>query len=213
MKIYDISISLDDKTIIYPNNPELVIEDFSKIPESSSRLSKITIGSHTGTHLDAPSHAILDGIDLDKIPLSNFIGLCKVYDFSYLKPGECIKISDFENAGEAFQIKSGYRILVKTSNSERGYNEFYDDFVYLDGDAAEWLAEKGIALFGIDYLSIKQKGSKDNRPHTALLSKNIPVLEGINLKEVPKGEYNLFCPPIKFVGIDGSPTRAILTDN
>ena len=108
------------------------------------------------------------------------------------------------------EITAGARILVKTSNSDRGYEEFYEDFVALSGDCADWLAEKNIYLFGIDYLSIKKRGSADNRAHNSLLAKNIPIVEGLNLKEVTAGTYEIFCPPLKLTGVDGAPTRAVL---
>jgi len=207
MKIYDISIDINNETVVYPNNEPVNIQDFAKLPEASSNLSKITFGSHTGTHVDAPKHTIADGMTLNKIPLDHFVGDCKVFDFSYLQPGEGIKISDFEKSEMA--VNAGDRVLVKTSNSERGFSEFHADFVYLDGDCADWLAEKHIALFGIDYLSVKQKGSDDHRAHDSILSKNIPILEGINLKEIIEDEYEIYCLPLK-VDIDGAPARTIL---
>lgn len=213
MKIIDISLPINNKTVVYPNNPAVQIETVAKIPENSSQLSKITFGSHTATHIDAPSHTIQDGENIETYSLENFIGPAKVFDFSYLNPGELIKVSDFEKAAENLSVEAGDRILVKTSNSNRGFAEFYDDFVALDGDCADWLAEKNIALFGIDYLSIKQRGSSDNRAHNSLLNKKIPIVEGLNLKEVSAGKYQLFCPPLKLDGLDGAPARAVLVIN
>jgi len=216
MKIIDISVAINNDTVVYPNNPAVVIEKVAKTASSSSWLSKISFGSHTATHIDAPSHTIEYGDPIEYYSLENFIGECQVFDFSYLNPGELIKISDFEkvlngeNLDDKKEIKAGARILVKTSNSDRGYDEFYEDFVSLDGDCADWLAEKKIALFGIDYLSIKKRGSSDNRAHNSLLSKNIPIIEGLNLKDVTAGNYEIFCPPLKLTGVDGAPARAIL---
>lgn len=209
MKIIDISVPINNETVVYPNNPAVVIEKVAKTASSSSQLSKISFGSHTATHIDAPSHTIEYGDPIEYYSLENFIGECQVFDFSYLNSGELIKISDFEKVPN-LEIKAGSRILVKTSNSERGYEEFYEDFVALSGDCADWLAEKNIYLFGIDYLSIKKRGSADNRAHNSLLAKNIPILEGINLKDVTGGTYEIFCPPLKLTGVDGAPTRAIL---
>jgi arylformamidase len=213
MKIIDISLPINNQTVVYPNNPAVLIETVAKIPENSSRLSKISFGSHTATHIDAPSHTIQDGENIETYSLENFIGPAKVFDFSYLNPGELIKISDFEKEAENLSVEAGDRILVKTSNSNRGFVEFYNDFVALDGDCADWLAEKNILLFGIDYLSIKQRGSSDNRAHNSLLNKKIPIVEGLNLKEVSAGKYQLFCPPLKLDGLDGAPARAVLVIN
>ncbi len=202
--IYDISLALHNDTIVYPNNIPVSIETHADMPQSQTKLSKIVMGSHSGTHVDAPAHAVQGAYNLEDIALSVFVGTCRVFDLSGAK--DSIKIEDLKDKN----IQKGERILVKTSNSIRGFKEFYNDYVYLDGDAADWLKEKEIALFGIDYLSVKQKGSPDQRPHTSLLSKNIPIIEALDLKEIKEGEYTLVCLPLKFVGIEGSPVRAIL---
>ncbi|MFT5180090.1 MAG: arylformamidase, partial [Candidatus Paceibacteria bacterium] len=194
--------------VVYPNNVPVSIETHAQMPEASTHLSKITLGSHSGTHVDAPMHAVEGAPTLDQIPLETFVGPCKVFDMSHLKGGEAVKIEDFEGK----EVNEGDRVLIKTSNSERRFSEFYDDYVYLDGDCAEWLKEKKIRIFGIDYFSVKQRGSDDHRPHTSLLSANIPVIEGIDLKEVSGGEYELYCLPLKFTGIEGGPVRAILIE-
>jgi arylformamidase len=142
---------------------------------------------------------------LDSIPFETFIGPCRVLDFSN-EEGKAVTKKFLETK----YIKKGERILFKTKNSLRGFETFYDDYIFLSGDAAEYLASLEVLLVGIDSLSVKERGSKDNRPHTALLSKNIPILEGVNLKDVEEGEYELICPPLKFLDIDGSPTRAVL---
>jgi arylformamidase len=208
MKIIDISIPINNNTVVYPKNAPVEIEKFATLPADSSNLSKITTGSHTATHVDAPLHVRENGAPLDAIPLENYIGPAKVLDFSDLGPGELIKISDLEK----HDIVAGDRILAKTSNSDRGYEEFYDDFVALDGDAADYLAGQKIALFAIDYLSIKQRGSDDNRAHTSLLDNKIAIVEGVNLRDVEAGQYTLYCPPLKLTGpeIDGAPCRAVL---
>lgn len=208
MKIIDISLSLNEDTIIFPKNAPIKIEKYKSLLRSHSNLSNLHLGSHSGTHLDVPLHVFKDGASLDKIRLSVLVGPCKVYDFSYLQPGEYIKVQDFLKA--SIKIEKGDRILVKTSNSLRGFDEFYKDFVYLDGDCAQWLAEQEIILFGIDSLSVKKFNGSDNRSHTSLLEVNIPIIEGLDLKDVKQGEYELYCLPLKFIGIEGGPVRAIL---
>jgi arylformamidase len=186
------------------------------MPEDSSASSSITFGSHTGTHIDAPAHVMEGGLSIDKIPLENFVGLCRVFDFSE-ESGEAITKQMLKGKLEKIFLsasggKKGERILLKTKNSLWGFKEFYEDYVYLDGDAAEYLAGLDVLLVGIDALSIKKRGGKDNRPHTALLSKNIPIVEGLNLSSVAEGEYELFCLPLNFTGIDGASARAILIE-
>lgn len=205
-KLIDISLPLSNSTVVYPNNVPLSIETHAHIPESKTHLSKITMGTHTGTHIDAPMHAVLGADTLDQIPLETFVGLCRVADATHRGPGESVKREDIGD------VSVGDRILIKTSNSIRGFEKFYEDYVYLDGDAADWLSEKGVSLVGIDYLSIKQRGSNDHRPHTSLLEKNIPIIEGINLNHVGPGYYELICLPLKFVGVEGGPARIILRE-
>ncbi|MFA6520070.1 MAG: cyclase family protein [Candidatus Paceibacterota bacterium] len=207
MRIIDISLSLNRETVIYPGNVPLSISIHHAIPEYETQLSSITFGSHTGTHIDAPMHAVLGGPALDKIPLENFVGLCRVLDLSTVIGGAIT-----EEMLKEKNIKDGERILLKTKNSIRGLKQFHEDFVYLDGDAADYLASLQPLLVGIDSLSIKQRGGKDHRAHTSLLSKNIPILEGIDLKLADEKEYELFCLPLKFTDIDGAPARAVLIE-
>ncbi len=200
-EIIDISIPLTEKTIVYPGNPNVkIVEKAGK----SSVHSEISFGSHTGTHVDAQKHVFPDGKALDEIPLVSFVGKARVLDMTDVK--ESISIEDVKR----FNVKAGERILVKTQNSLVGFETFRDDYIYLSGDAADYLASLPIALFGIDYLSIKKRGGSDNRPHTSLLSKNIPIFEGLNLKEAEPGEYFFVGLPLHFPGLDGSPARAIL---
>jgi arylformamidase len=204
--IIDISLPLTNSTVVYPGNVPLEIENHAKMPDDSSHLSKITMGTHTGTHIDAPLHAIIGGKTLDEISFDNLIGRCLVIDVTHREFGEAVEIEDL---GE-YEAKKGDRILFKTKNSERGFSEFYDDYVYVSGDLADHLGAKNVGLVGIDYLSIKQRGSSDHRPHTSILEKNIPIIEGIDLSIVEHGDYHLVCLPLKFIDVEGGPARAIL---
>ncbi|MFO0780970.1 MAG: cyclase family protein [Candidatus Gracilibacteria bacterium] len=161
-KIYDISLPLYQGMVVYPNNTEFRARP---IHSRTSVSSEIVMGSHAGTHVDAPKHVFPKGKGVDTIPVSTLVGACRVLDMTGCK--KTVTVQDLQSA----RIKKGERILLKTRNSTRGFKNFYTDYIYLDGDAAEFLAKKGVALFGIDYLSVKQKGSEDNRLHTALLKK------------------------------------------
>jgi arylformamidase len=205
MKIIDISLPLNNSTPVYPGNVPLSVSIHHAMPEHATQLSSITFGSHTGTHIDAPGHAIAGAPMLDDIPLEIFVGPCILLDFSN-EQGEAVSMEMLKNEN----IKKGDRVLLKTRNSTRGLKDFYDDYVYLDGDAAEYLVGLGVSLVGIDALSIKKRGGSDHRPHTALLSKNIPIIEGLDFSKVTSGEYELICLPLNFTGIDGAPARAIL---
>ena len=200
------------------------VDQIDNAPEEKAR--GITIALHHSeyetakrhyAHIDAPGHAIAGAPYLDKIPLETFIGACRVLDFSE-EDGECItkemllkkNIPARPHHGSGAGGKKGERILLKTRNSIRGFQEFYNDYVYLDGDAADYLANIGVMLVGIDSLSIKKRGGSDHRPHVSLLSKNIPIIEGLNLFPVQEGEYQLICLPLNFTDIDGAPARAVL---
>jgi len=213
-EIIDISLTVDNNTVVYPGNVPVGIEVHNQMPEDSSHLSKVTFGTHTATHVDAPKHCVIGGKTLDQLPLDHFVGECIVVDASHRAGGEAAQIEDLAATLEALEkteadLKDA-RVLFKTSNSDRGFDEFYDDFVYVDGDLADYLASQEVALVGIDYLSIKQRGSSDHRPHDSLLEVDIPILEGINMKEVEEGVYDLICLPMKLGGVEGGPVRAVL---
>lgn len=202
-EIIDISLPLNNKTVIYPNNPDIKIERVENAA-SLSVISKIEMGSHSGTHIDAPLHVINEGLPIDKIMLSHLMGKCRVLDLTNSNSG----ISKDDLVGK--NIEPNERILFKTKNSIRGFDKFYDNFIYLEADGAKYLASLPISLIGIDSLSIKQKGSKDSSAHTEFLSKNIPIIEGLDLGKVDEGNYMLIILPLKFTDIDGAPARAVL---
>lgn len=208
MKIIDISLPLNNDTPVYPGNVPLSVSVHHSMLEHATQLSSITMGSHTGTHIDAPAHAVAGAPTLDKVPLENFVGPCRVLDFSKSE-----EVSVTKEMLKNKNIKKGERILLKTKNSLRGFKEFYENYVYLSGDGADYLANLPVLLVGIDALSIKQRGSNDHRPHTSLLSKNIPIVEGLDFSAVSEGEYELYCLPLNFTGIDGAPARAVLIKN
>ncbi len=210
MKIFDISLTLNNNTIVYPGNAPVSISSHSKLPEATSASSQISMGSHSGTHIDAPSHVFDGAKNIDDYELSQFVGPCAVFDCTHETESVTLSIIQQKFKTLPQKHKTDIRILLKTKNSIIGFEKFRTDYIFLSGDAAEYLAQQNVSLVGIDYISIKQKGSTDHRPHTALLEKNIAILEGVDLKDVSEGVYTLVCAPLKFVGIDGAPTRAIL---
>jgi arylformamidase len=205
--IFDISLPLVSGMITYPGNPDFQ-KDFVSDLEcgASSTVSRVILGSHSGTHIDAPLHSIKGGVTIDAVPLNHFFGPCKVFDAT----AEVESVSlEFVKTKE---IGSGDRILFKTKNSLIGFEHWRDDFIFISSEASEYLASKEITLIGIDFLSIKKKGSIDNRPHTEFLSRGISILEGIDLSKVSEGEYVLSALPLKIIDGDGAPTRAILIE-
>jgi len=163
--------------------------------------STIHMGIHTGTHLDAPRHGIIDGKTIDKMPLSDAIG-----------PARVIEINDMEavraEALKQYQFKRGERVLFKTQNSARCWktDAFVADFVYIATDAAQILADAEVRLVGIDYLSV----GGPPETHKILLYAGVWLLEGLDLSAVIPGNYNLVCLPLRLIGVEGSPVRAVL---
>jgi arylformamidase len=206
MKIIDISLPITSSMPVYPGTSPTSIE--SVVSASGTNvLSDLHMTSHTGTHIDAPSHSIQDGKTVDALDLSIFYGPCRVLEFT--SSTQAISKEDLLTHG----VKRSERILLKTANSLRGFDTFYPDYTYLTSGAATYLAQTEVLLVGIDSLSIKQKGSTDNTAHTALLAKDIPIVEGLDLSKVDPGDYMLCVFPLAVRGIDGSPARAVLVTN
>ncbi len=202
-KIIDISIPLSPSTVVYPGNPPVEIEALTS-ESTASTISQITMGSHTGTHVDAPLHVFPNGAGVGSYSLDRFVGSARVLDCT----SETISVT--RATLETYNVQRGERILLKTTNSGRLQEPFFSQFIFLSPEGAEYLADREVALVAIDYFSIKQKGSKDNRPHTALLSKGIPIIEGVDLQNVIPGDYFLSALPLRFDELDGSPIRAVI---
>lgn len=191
--IIDISWPITNQSTTYKDRNDIAITE------------KICLHPHVGTHVDAPAHFVKDGNTIDKIDLSKLIGPCRVLDLTHVE--EVITKKDLIK----FDIQSGERILFKTKNSTKSATESFDcNFVYLDANGAQFLAEKNIACVGIDYLGIERE-QENHLTHIAFLEKNIPIIEGLRLAHVTPGTYRLICLPLKLHGLDGAPARAILT--
>ena len=212
MRFHDITVPLSAKTPIYPGDPQLDIEPWKRLANGdTANVTFLRLGAHTGTHVDAPAHFIRDAARVDSLPLEYLIGPAVVVEV----PDEVESIDvDFV----AQNVKQGTeRVLFKTRNSlfwdEHG-SEFQTNFTYLDLASADYLAELGIKLVGIDYLSIEKFKSQNHETHLSLLSTGIVILEGLNLTNVAPGTYELICLPMKIAGGDGdgAPARAVLRE-
>ncbi len=201
----DISWSIEHGTTTeYQDRETLAIELRARFSEHGMEESTICMGTHTGTHIDAPAHFIKGGKTIDQFPLSTFYGDCTVVD--------CTGVEDVitpEHLSSSL-IKDGAIILLKTSNSFlSATGSFYPEFVYLSEEGAQYLAERKVKAVGIDYLSIER--NQPNHPtHKALLSQNIPIIEGLRLAPVDAGEYTIQCLPLKLIGTEAAPARAVL---
>ncbi len=202
---FDISQTITPDIIVYPGDPEVRIEQTMSIAAGDIvNLSNIAMGSHTGTHIDAPKHFYDQGLTIPEIPLDCLIGTAKVFEFM---EEPAIGKSHLQ----ACNIHRGDRVLLKTKNSALlGKKGFEPAFTYLKPDAAEYLADTGIRTLGFDYLTIDPMGSKDFKAHYALLGKGIIIIEGINLTGIKPGEYQMAALPLKLQKGNGSPARVVL---
>jgi arylformamidase len=202
----DISVPLHSGMAHWPDNPPVAIERVMSIDRGDkANVSKLSMGAHTGTHMDAPVHFLPEGKGIDTMPLVATIGLARVIeiqDIESIKPGEL----------QSHQIQSGERILFKTRNSSRCWqtDNFVEDFVYISQEAARYLAAQQIQTVGVDYLSVGGFFKDGTETHQALLSAGIWIIEGLNLSNVQPGLYELICLPLRITGGDGTPARAIL---
>lgn len=206
MRIHDISMEIHPGMIVYPNNPQVTIKQISRLPKDPTAKSEIVLGSHTGTHIDAKSHVFINGEGAEKTPLETLYGKCKVLDLTSCE--HKITAEDLK----AHDIREGDIILLKTKNSERGYEKFREDYIYIEDSAAKSLAEKKIRTIGIDHLSVKQLGNRDSMTHPILIG-SMTVFEGLDLSRVKPGEYTFAGLPLRIKDCDGAPARAILIEN
>ena len=204
-RIMDISMEISEDMMVYKNREEnrpriQVTRDFH---ESSAFETTVTMGMHTGTHLDMPLHIIPEGDTLDDLILNQVICSCRVLDMT-----EAVGGITRQHLAEK-DIQSGQFILLKTRNSFQDAFDF--EFVYLEKNGAVYLKEKGVKGVGIDALGI-ERDQPDRETHKTLLENNILIIEGLRLADVPEGEYLLMAVPLKIKGAEASPVRAVLLD-
>lgn len=205
MNIIDISMEIEQGMIRYPGNPEPKIERYRELPEDSTTESEICMGSHTGTHVDAPEHIDREGKAVNQLNLENFYGRAQVLDLTDCSQN--VDRTDLEEIDISEEI-----VLLKTENSLIGYDEFREDFTYLTLKGVEYLIEEDVKTVGIDYLSLVKfdGGEKADRAHS-MANRKMNVVEGLDLTDVDPGSYIFSGLPLK-MATDGSPMRAILID-
>jgi arylformamidase len=207
MTIYDITVPIRSGMPVYEGDPGIEIKPWSALSDGdSSNVSFLHFGAHTGTHVDAPAHFILGGRKIDDLSLETLIGPARVIRV----PDELLEI-DLEFVGKC-DLAQVERVLFHTRNSGFWSEGFRKDFTHLTPEAADKLVELGIKLVGTDYLSIEKFHSGHHRTHLTLLSKNVVIVEGLNLSNVPAADYELICLPLKIAegAGDGAPARAVL---
>lgn len=207
MALIDITVALHDGLAHWPGScgfTRTLVSDMAQGANCNGSETRFDL--HVGTHVDAPWHFVEDGKPVDQMDLTRLVGPAYV---AYLPETSMVSADDLDS----LSLPSGVeRLLLKTRNSklwEMNVKEFREDFVAVRADAAEWIVRRGIRLVGIDYLSIAPY--TDSMPtHQILLKAEVAVIEGLNLTGVEPGEYELLCLPMKLMGADGAPARAVL---
>jgi arylformamidase len=204
-KIIDVTVPLSAGLPTFPGDPPFRCEPTHRMKDGEDyNVSRLTMGTHAGTHVDAPYHFLADGTTVDELPLEILIGKARVVD---LGGRDLVDRADLE----ALDLREDLRVLLKTRNSgQLRQQAFQEDYVYLTPDAATYLAQVGIKLVGFDYLSIEKFGSREFAAHKALLEAGVVIVEGLDLSEVEPGEYDMTCLPLRIAGGDGSPARVVL---
>ena len=204
-KIYDLTVPLSSQLATFPGDPPFQAEAHYRIEDGHPcNVTRLALGTHSGTHVDAPYHFVPTGAKVDELPLEILTGKARVVS---LPAREAVDRADLE----ALDLRDDLRLLVRTRNSGQArQGEFRSDFVHLTPEAASYLVQVGIKLVGWDALSIEKYGSADFPAHHALLGAGVIVVEGLDLSQVEPGEYELLCLPLKVAGGDGAPARVIL---
>lgn len=205
-RFYDITLPIAEGMLTYPDDPDVSVRAHSRIADGDdANVTALGLGSHTGTHLDAASHFIDGGQTVDRLPLERLVGSVLVVHM----PSDvtAIGVEELRGAG----LDGATRVLLRTRNAELlGGDEFSEDFAHLTGDGARYLVDAGVELVGIDYLSVEAFGAEEPIAHRVLLEREVVIVEGVDLREVPAGRYELLCLPLRLAGLDGAPVRAVL---
>lgn len=208
MRTYDITLTVTPDMPVWPGDPPVVLERVSKIEEgANANVSRVEMGVHTGTHVDAPFHFLSDGKTVEDLSLKLLVG--RAYVIHLDDSVDTVTAEILEEAGIPPRTR---RVLMRTRNSKqwvKGYKPFAEDFVGVEDDAAKYLQQRGVKLVGVDYLSVAPYGNSVPT-HQTLLKAGIVIVEGLNLSQVSQGRYNFYCLPLKLANSDGAPARAIL---
>jgi arylformamidase len=205
MKLYDVTLPIREGMVTYPGDPPFEMQPYSRKRKGDPvNLSKISMGTHLGTHVDPPSHYLEGRATVDDLPVEVLLGPGVVLD---MRGRSGIDREALDHA----PLDDHIRVILKTDNGERLLeNAFHDDYVHLTQDGARYLIDRGVQLVGIDYLSIERYQNLDAPVHHLLLDEGVIILEGLLLKGVPAGVCDVVCLPLRLKCGDGAPARVIL---
>ena len=206
MRTWDVTVPISTDLPVWPGDPRVRLERTRYAGGGNVvHTTRMRLGNHTGTHVDAPRHMLDEGTTLDEIPIERWLGPARVVavDAPSIGAGDLAGV-DLEGAD---------KVLFKTRNAGKLHQpEFDPDFVALEPSGARFLVERGVRLVGIDYLSIEAYASEDFATHHILLEAGVLIVEGLDLARVPPGDYELLCLPLKLERGDGAPARAVLRE-
>jgi arylformamidase len=207
--LYDVTVTLRPGMVTWDGEPGPEIRPLTQlgVDGEPAQVSLISFGSHCGTHVDAPAHFIAGGVGVDQLPLDALVGPCRVLEVDPEARGRRhIEPADLDPPAVGVE-----RLLLKTPSGQFwSEDRFRTDFVGLTEEAAKWLVEHGVQLVGIDSLSVDPYTADPYVAHLTLLGAGVVILEGLDLRAVPPGRYDLFALPIKLEHADGAPARVVL---
>jgi arylformamidase len=209
IRIYDISLPISESLVVWPGDPPIRITQPSHLDRGDeATVTRLDMGAHTGTHVDAPAHFVPGGSGVDDLDLNVLVGPALVVD---AREADALSADVLETLPIPLGTE---RVLFRTRNSDlwaRGEPEFHNEFVAITESGARWLIERGVRLVGVDYLSVAPFDAIIPT-HRALLRAGVVAIEGLDLSGIGPGAYQLVCLPLKIVGADGAPARAILIE-
>lgn len=205
MNIYDVSLKIEEGMLVYPGDPLYTRKTFAALDkEDGANVSVYTFGSHTGTHLDAAEHVLGNGQTLDALPPQRLVAQARVFDFRghAVLDEALLKEENYDGVENAF---------FKTDNSARIHSErdFYEDYVAFSEDGARFLASR-IGLVALDYLSVDRFKTSGHPAHRAFMAEDVIIVEGVDLHDVPAGDYTMFVGVLNVAAADGAPARIFL---
>jgi arylformamidase len=202
---YDLSANISEDMVVFPGDPEFKRDEVSTLESGSDfHLCQLHFGNHMGTHIDFPAHVIKGGKTSNDFDIADLIGNGLIIE---VPPGELSVTKDFV---KKHSILCNDFVFFRTANSKLSkYTKFSDKYVYIEPDAAEELINIGVKIVGIDYMSVDKYDSVGLPVHKSLLSRDILVVEGLELNNVPMGRCKIFIMPIKINGMDGLPVRVV----
>jgi arylformamidase len=205
MKLIDVSVPLDEQLPTYPGNTPFALEPVKRLAQGgSSNVSSLHASLHTGTHVDAPCHFFDGAAGTEALSLEMLIGRARVIEIPTRK---AVSVEDVR----AFDLTEDVRLLIKTHNSQLwGSPTFHSDYIGVTEAAARYLVANGIKVLGVDYLSVEVFKAPGAPAHHLLLGAGVTIIEGLDLRNVDQGIYELICLPLRVVGGDGAPARVVL---